>query len=163
MVDMIAPRHRQDRRRDKGHGRAQFHTGAAVACVVLAQACTSYGPQLQPLAPEDRVRVVADSPFAVATAGLDRVPTGSCRATQLTGRVLEVRGGMVVVGGSPTVVAAPGTACDVSPIAIIVAPPDTREVEVRRPDSAKTVWALSAAAFTVALIAAALRAMFPET
>ena len=134
----------------------------ALACVALAQACTSYGPQLQPLAPRDRFRVVADSPFAVATAGLDRVPTGSCRATQLTGRVLEVRGGMVVVG-SPIVVPARGTACDVAAIAIIAAPPNAREVEVRRPDTVKTVWALSAGAAVVVLIDAALRAMFPET
>ena len=145
-----------------GSRRERFHLALAVACVVVAQGCTSYGPQLQPLAPEDRFRVVADSPFAVATAGLDRVPTGSCRATQLTGRVLEVRGDMVVVG-SPTVVAAPGTACDVSAVAIIVAPPNARDVEVRRPDNVKTVWALSAAAAAVALIAVALRAMFPET
>ena len=141
----------------------RVHFALAAACVVLAQACTSYGPQLEPLHPSDRFRVVADYPFTVTTAGRDRVPTGSCRATKVIGRVLDVRGDTLVVGGSPIIVPAPGTGCDVAVTAIFVAPADPRDVEVRRADAAKTVWALSGTAFILYLIGMLLKEAFPET
>ena len=143
--------------------RPRLDLARAAACVLIAGACTSYGPQLEPLHPADRFRIVADSPFAVITAGRDRVPTGNCQATEAIGRVLERRGDTLVVGGTPTLVPAPGTSCDVAATLILVAPPEARDVEVRRPDAAKTVWALSAGAFLLYLIDLALHAAFPET
>ena len=143
--------------------RSRLSLASAAACVLLAPACTSYGPQLEPLHPGNRFRFVADSPFAVITAGRDRVPSDSCRATEVIGRVLDVRGDTLVVGGTPIVVPVPGTSCEVGPTVILVAPPNARDVEVRRPDAAKTVWALSVGAFLLYLIDAALHAAFPET
>jgi hypothetical protein len=139
------------------------HFARAAACILVAQGCTSYGPQLEPLHPSDRFRIVADSPFAITTAGRDRVPAGRCRATEVTGRVLDVRGDTLVVGGPPIIVPAPGTGCDVAATVIFVAPEHPRDVEVRRPDAAKTVWALSGAAFLLYMTALLLEYAFPET
>ena len=141
----------------------RVHIASAAACVIAAQACTSYGPQLEPLHPSDRFRIVADSPFAVTTAGRDRVPAGQCRATEVTGRVLDVRGDTLVVGGPPIIVPAPGTGCDVAFTAIFVAPAHPRDVEVRRPDAAKMVWTLGGAAFLLYMTVLLLERAFPET
>ena len=141
----------------------RFKIARVLACSFAAQACTSYGPQLEPLRPADRFRVVADSPFTVVTAGRDHVPTGSCRATKVIGRVLEVHGDTLVVGGSPIISPAPGAGCEVAAIAIFAAPPNVNDVDVRRPDTAKTVWALGIGAFALYAIDALLHAAFPET
>ena len=140
-----------------------FRLVGSAACALVAQACTSYRPALERLAPTDRFRIASDTSFVVTTAGRDRVPTGSCRATMVSGRVLAVQGGTLVVGGSPIIVAAPGTPCDVSPIAIIVSPANVRNVEVRRPDVAKSVWAFGLAAFLIYCTDALLHAAFPES
>lgn len=136
---------------------------SAIACALLVNACTTYRPALVPLDAADRFRMVADTPFAVTTARRDRSPTGSCRATRVTGRVLEIRGDTLVVGGSPILVPAPAASCEVAEVAIFVAPPNVRALDVRRPDAAKSVWAVGITAFVIYSLDALIHAAFPKS
>lgn len=136
----------------------------AVASLIGAQACTSYVPALGRLAPDDRIRLSSRSPFLVVLANRDRVPTGRCRATAVTGRVLDMRGDTLVVGATPYVVPAPGEACQAAETATFVAPArEDADVEIRQPDARKTIFALGIAALLVVSIDVLLEMAFPYT
>lgn len=134
-----------------------------LASLVLTLACTSYVPAGTRPAPSDRIRVASDTPFLVALGGRDRVPRGSCLATRVSGRVVELRGDTLVLGGMPLVTPAAGSACAVTATVIFVAPDAPRDVEVRAPDQRKTAFAVSAAVLLVLSVDALLRMAFPET
>ena len=136
---------------------------AAAAFLLVTQGCASYAPALTRLYPDDRIRVRADSPFAVVLANRDRVATSSCYATAVIGRVLDVRGDTLVVGGAPHVVPVAGGACPVSETAIFVAPPRVADVEVRHIDQRKTLVALGATAFVLDALYELLKRAFPPT
>lgn len=136
----------------------------AYAPVLLTgAACTSYVPSLVRPYPDDRLRVTAESPFPVVLADRDRAPTGRCSATRVSGRVLEVRGDTLVVGGAPRVVPAAGVGCAESPTAIFVVPDRGERVEIRQPDRRKTILAVAATAALAVAIDTLLRMAFPET
>ena len=131
------------------------------ACCLAAQGCTRYVSSGGIVSPADRIRVVSPSPFDVALAGRDRIPVGSCPATEVSGRVLDVRADTFVLGGTPRVVPAAGSACAVTETAIFVPPPRSTEVDVRRLDARRTVVALGATAFVLDALWELLKRAFP--
>lgn len=133
------------------------------ACLLAAHGCTRYVSAGGIVSPRDRVRVVSPSPFTVTLAGVDRVPVGSCSATEVIGRVLDVRGDTLVLGATPRVVPAAGSSCAVSEIAIFVSPPHAADVDVRRLDARQTVVALGATAFVLAAVYDFLERAFPPS
>lgn len=136
---------------------------ALLAASLLAQACTSYVPVLGKLAPDDRIRIASRSPFHVVLAGRDRVPRGSCQAMKVAGRVLEMRGDTLVLGGSPIVVPAAGETCEVAETATFVHPGHSASVDIRQRDERKTVLALGTVALLAISIDVLLEMAFPYT
>jgi hypothetical protein len=136
---------------------------ALLAVVAFTQGCTSYVPVLGRLAPDDRIRIASPSPFHVLLAGRDRVPTGSCDAIKAIGRILEIRGDTLVLGGSPRVVPAPGAACELAETAIFVPPPRDAVVDIRQPDEGKTLLALGGVVLLAVSIDALLKVLYPYT
>lgn len=72
-------------------------------------------------------------PNTMQVAGRDGIPTGQCQATEVTGRVLAVRGDTLVVGGDPIIRPAPDTACYTGATAAFVPPPNAHNIHLRRP------------------------------